>query len=225
MKHKISIYFSITAILISIIAICIAAYRTPQLGFDYIGLLVGILATLVTALIGWQIFTTIGVEKKVDNMVKKLNNMNSHLEEEKEKIEIKLRGEEKERISNEHFFSGVFNFIQANFLKVNALQTNDNKRYLKVYEYYIFTIDCLLKSNNKNIVSFIEATISNMRTYIESGKNDTYYDNNDVDIDNLNKEIDEMIISKSPHFTSDQRREFMRLDTIYRKRWVKPKEE
>jgi hypothetical protein len=52
------------AIAISIVAVCIAAYRSPELGFDYQGVLVGILALLVTVLIGWQIYTFIDINSK-----------------------------------------------------------------------------------------------------------------------------------------------------------------
>lgn len=48
----------------SIIAICIAAYRTPDLGFDYQGVIVGILALLVTALITWQIYSLVDINGK-----------------------------------------------------------------------------------------------------------------------------------------------------------------
>lgn len=60
------------AILISIIATCIAAYRTPELGFDYQGVIVGILSLLVTVLIGWQISNYLLFEKRMQNEVKDL---------------------------------------------------------------------------------------------------------------------------------------------------------
>ena len=41
---------------------------TPQnLGFDYIGLIVGILSFLVTALLGWQIFNAIAFDKRINS--------------------------------------------------------------------------------------------------------------------------------------------------------------
>lgn len=45
---------------------------TPQnLGFDYIGLIVGILSLLVAALLGWQIFNAIAFERKIDKRLDK----------------------------------------------------------------------------------------------------------------------------------------------------------
>ena len=40
-----------------------------NLNFDYLGLIVGILALLVTVLLGWQIFSVIGLESRVRNMM------------------------------------------------------------------------------------------------------------------------------------------------------------
>lgn len=38
------------------IAVCVAAWRSPELSFDYQGVVVGVLSLLVTVLIGWQIY-------------------------------------------------------------------------------------------------------------------------------------------------------------------------
>ena len=64
MKDKyISIIISLIALIISIISLCFAAYRAPNLQIDYMGVLIGILAILVTTLIGWQIFTFIDIKR------------------------------------------------------------------------------------------------------------------------------------------------------------------
>lgn len=59
---------SIVAAILSIVAVCIAAYRTPELGFDYQGVLVSVLSLLVTILIGFQIYNSITINKKVDSI-------------------------------------------------------------------------------------------------------------------------------------------------------------
>lgn len=53
----------------SIISLCQNFPRT--LGFDYIGAIVGILALLVTVLLGWQIFNVISVEERTKKLVKR----------------------------------------------------------------------------------------------------------------------------------------------------------
>ena len=59
MRKSGAIILSTVSFVISIVALCIAAYRSPELGFDYLGLLVGIQAVLITALIGWNIYAVL----------------------------------------------------------------------------------------------------------------------------------------------------------------------
>ena len=68
MGKYISIITSITALILSVIAVCVAAWRSPDLAFDYQGVIVGVLSLLVTALIGWQIFNVVEVNKKVSGI-------------------------------------------------------------------------------------------------------------------------------------------------------------
>ena len=70
-KEYLAIGFSIAAITISIIATTIATYRTPELGFDYQGVIVGILSLLTTTLIGWQIYNVIYIDSKIDKSLKR----------------------------------------------------------------------------------------------------------------------------------------------------------
>ena len=61
---------SIAAIICSVVAICVSLPSAPELGIDYIGVIVGILSLLVTMLIGWQIWNVIAIDKKIDGKVK-----------------------------------------------------------------------------------------------------------------------------------------------------------
>lgn len=76
------------SLLVSVIAIC-RTHPRVELGFDYIGLIVGILALLVTMLIGWQIWNLIDFDRRVKN---KINEDRKNLHEEILK-EVKLRDE------------------------------------------------------------------------------------------------------------------------------------
>lgn len=57
-KTAITVWLIILSI-ISIAALCRTFYRDVDLGVDYIGIIVGVLAALCTVLIGWQIYTLI----------------------------------------------------------------------------------------------------------------------------------------------------------------------
>lgn len=87
-KYLFSVCMSGSSLLISIIAICVAAWRSPDLGFDYQGLIVGVLSLLVTVLIGWQIYGSVSLEKKMDN---KINDaLESHSELIKERVYLNV---------------------------------------------------------------------------------------------------------------------------------------
>ncbi|MBO4483037.1 MAG: hypothetical protein J5735_04395 [Prevotella sp.] len=61
------------AIIISIIAIFIAGVAASSLEFDFqnSSFTIGALTLLVTLLVGWQIYNTIGIEEKIHNEVEK----------------------------------------------------------------------------------------------------------------------------------------------------------
>ena len=75
MKNWIKSYWSnclsIAAIICSVVAICVSLPSAPEVGIDYIGVIVGILSLLVTMLIGWQIWNVIAIDKKIRNEVNK----------------------------------------------------------------------------------------------------------------------------------------------------------
>lgn len=77
MKNWIKSYWSnclsIAAIICSVVAICVSLPSAPELGIDYIGVIVGILSLLVTMLIGWQIWNVIAIDKKVKDEVKQVS--------------------------------------------------------------------------------------------------------------------------------------------------------
>lgn len=52
--------------IVNIVAVCVNFPRYKNLGFDYLGIIVGVLSILVTVLIGWQIFINISMEKKIN---------------------------------------------------------------------------------------------------------------------------------------------------------------
>lgn len=76
MKNWIKSYWSnclsITAIICSVVAICVSLPSNNELGFDYIGAITGILSFLVTVLIGWQIYNAVTIEQKIKNEVKQV---------------------------------------------------------------------------------------------------------------------------------------------------------
>lgn len=59
---------SVLSLGLSALAICRCYYSADFLELDYIGVIVGILAILVTCLVGWNIYTVIDLNTKVKNI-------------------------------------------------------------------------------------------------------------------------------------------------------------
>lgn len=92
--------------IINITSLCIIFPRTKELGFDYIGVIVGVLSVLVTVVLGWQIFNTISIERTLN---KKLNNASKTL---KSEIDNKLSDVSLE-IDDKRYASNVMSLYQS----------------------------------------------------------------------------------------------------------------
>ena len=55
-RNALSLILSVIAFVFSIISLGVACYRTDNLGFDYLGVIVGVLAILVAILMAWQLY-------------------------------------------------------------------------------------------------------------------------------------------------------------------------
>lgn len=66
---KVSMIMSAIALAMSILAICIATYRTPTLSFDYMGVLVGMLCLITALLLAWQVFNVINQKEIVSHII------------------------------------------------------------------------------------------------------------------------------------------------------------
>ncbi len=83
-KANLSIAMSIAAILLSIYAVFVCDKRIEA---DWMGILVGVLALLVTVLIGWNIYTVIDIKKIKDDYEK--TKLSIRKEYRKESLEYK----------------------------------------------------------------------------------------------------------------------------------------
>lgn len=154
------------SMLVSIVAICMAGYRTPELGFDYQGVIISILSLLVTVLIGWQIYNVIYVESRVkkslEGIVKTLD----------EKIERRTEGAKEEAIGTSlynlgliMFHNKLYEFALDNFIKSIGAT---NKSFMDKKDVHIeqtigaimTTIHCMKKDNDKDKYTIPERTLA-----------------------------------------------------------------
>lgn len=74
------IYYLVSTInaISCIVLLCVICPRIENLGFDYIGVIVAILALLVTLLIGWNIFTALDFRKEVSAKIEECRKQCRH---------------------------------------------------------------------------------------------------------------------------------------------------
>ena len=167
MKNRIKSYWSnclsIAAILCSVVAICVSLPSAPELGIDYIGVIVGILSLLVTMLIGWQIWNVIAIDKKIDGKVKQTSDSltESINVTKKEMIEYIEKANEK---SQTEIMTSLL-FIQGDNFLFKSQFENALLRYLDVIS------DIIEKPYIENYSDAINACILKAREAMRSVNN------------------------------------------------------
>ena len=78
MKQNIALGSSVIAIVISIIAICVANPSKPELGLDYQGILIGILSLLTTVLLAFVGGSYFFQSRVIDKKIKEMSNGNKY---------------------------------------------------------------------------------------------------------------------------------------------------
>ena len=139
-KHKwiiaVAITLSAVAIILSIISIC-KTYPTQNQRLDYWGLILGVLALLITILVGWQIFSIINfqsAQKEIQEAKKEI--IDSH-----EKINTLYKEANELKEDAKEFYTQS----EVNILKVAArihwtAAINTNDRFNKEFSVYVSNI-------------------------------------------------------------------------------------
>lgn len=167
MKNRIKSYWSnclsIAAIICSVVAICVSLPSAPELGIDYIGVIVGILSLLVTMLIGWQIWNVIAIDKKIDGKAKQTSDSltKSIDATKKEMIEYIEKANEK---SQTEIMTSLL-FIQGDNFLFKSQFENALLRYLDVIS------DIIEKPYIENYSDAINACILKAREAMRSVNN------------------------------------------------------
>lgn len=93
MKSWMSFSISCFAILLSLVAIGVALPICGALDFDYYGAIVGVLAFLITVLMGYQIYTVINVKEELKEMKSLRDSLEQKLNEQKNAITAEYKKE------------------------------------------------------------------------------------------------------------------------------------
>ena len=165
-----SMFCSFAAIIMAIIALAKCA-PSSQLHADYIGVIVGILALLVTALVGWQIYYAIGMQeavKKFDRLQKDFDNSNRLLKQQDQRnitlinAFAKYYVAEKEKVSiatrYRAFVEALLLFIQSNIPIGNEHVSNTRCELFGALESLEENANTFDKEHLVNINSTMEET-------------------------------------------------------------------
>lgn len=68
MSNKIVIVISTISLIVSVVAICLVLMRCEPIETEWAAIEVTVLSVLVTLLLGWQIWSVVGFEKRVNNI-------------------------------------------------------------------------------------------------------------------------------------------------------------
>lgn len=176
MKNWIKSYWSnclsIAAIICSVIAICVSLPSAPNLGMDYIGVIIGILSLLVTMLIGWQIYNVITVDKKIDGKIEQVskylsNNIKEINEETLEHIQKKNDQMEENVVMS-------FGLMRSEYYSIN-------KKYKDALFSYLDVISGLSESTSEENLSMIDFCFEKIKEIYSFTNKDMFKSLNDED--------------------------------------------
>lgn len=132
-RNTITLILSAISIMVSVAALCRTYPHTSGLGMDYQGIIVGVLALLITVLIGWQIYTTINIKeelKDIKDLRKEIN---------KQERDIYIRST-----------NNLFEFQSAMFMMYDNKKEKSNSDIFQLYLHGISSIYHLCSLGKQN---------------------------------------------------------------------------
>lgn len=182
-------WYSIISLILSLIAISVSCPR-QDLSFDYIGVIVGIQSLLVSALIGWNIFSALDVNKRVNKMERKFTDIDKMLDEVDDL-----------RYKTEEYSMGSIDFVQG----IVMMKDKDDNRYDVMYKLFISSMMHYLRCDNQ-ISEHLDRCMDNMEQCLEFIKQIT------CDKEKIDGASNEILQSSSSEFSIEQRRRFYSLE-------------
>lgn len=131
--NTITLILSAISIMVSVAALCRTYPHTSDLGMDYQGVIVGILALLVTILIGWQIYTAINVKEELKDIKDLRREIN------KQERDIYIRST-----------NNLFEFQSAMFMMYDNKKEKSNSDIFQLYLHGISSIYHLCSLGKQN---------------------------------------------------------------------------
>lgn len=131
--NTITLILSAISIMVSVAALCRTYPHTSDLGMDYQGVIGGMLALLVTILIGWQIYTAINVKEELKDIKDLRREIN------KQERDIYIRST-----------NNLFEFQSAMFMMYDNKKEKSNSDIFQLYLHGISSIYHLCSLGKQN---------------------------------------------------------------------------
>lgn len=185
-------FLSITAIIISVLALALVEPRTLKInkwgeidyGIDYLGIIIGILALMVTLMVGWNIWQTMEARRAIEKFDDKTRNYDTELDKKVETIKDNLIAEIKglqdktteELINKELYARGetASNIYEKLIHAYNLLERFDKVPFSPfddtLYNFLYHSIQGLWHEVNNKDVASCKSIISAMNRWIDDAK-------------------------------------------------------
>lgn len=166
-------FLSITAIIISVVALALVEPRTLKInewgdidaGFDYLGFIIGVLALMVTLMVGWNIWQTIDAKNAIKGFEEKTKNYEQDLQNKVNAVKADMQ----ERLDSRE--TALYNHISALLYQTILMeQPLSNQKRLSLYQFLDRTMDSLVLANKQNDSTTIVALLEKMRRGLERAK-------------------------------------------------------
>lgn len=132
----------ILSLIISVIALAVALPRPNNLGFDYLGVIVALIAIATALAVGFQIWNALSLEGKLQKMYEKIS-----AENEKSVSELKAKSKDDLKKNNAIIMHSVGYWV----LSIEAQHAIFREQYSKAFVYYFSSMEHLIKLNNLGI--------------------------------------------------------------------------
>lgn len=176
MKKEISIWIGITALVLSIISICTSAWRSPELSFDYQGVIVGVLSLLVTVILGWNIYTVIDIKNTRGEIHKLKGMLEKQIQQSNENTKLILRMEmiDSAEVLNAFTANEIPDSLIVMFKEFYRIKNENSIAKMLAQSYITQTLIGFIKKNNNVITDGLIMQLSE-RVKIEEVEDFIHY--------------------------------------------------
>lgn len=162
MKKEFSIWISSAALVLGVIAVCVSVWRSPDLTFDYQGVIVGILSLLVTVILGWNIYTVIDIKNTRTEIYKLKELLENQIKHSNENTQLILRLEmlDLPEVLNAFAVNEQPNSLIVMFKEFYRIRNGNNVAKTLARSYITQTLTSFIKRNNNSLMEDLVAQLS-----------------------------------------------------------------